>query len=102
MCLQKKVLDEYLGPRSPTLREIALDTGIQVTRVHRIMRGSAMRLDEYEIFRRKAQEREGGTKLQEMIAQIEECLSAEKIREIESLLERSLKIFSLTGQRVGP
>ncbi|MBH48888.1 MAG: hypothetical protein CME71_12040 [Halobacteriovorax sp.] len=51
MTLQERTLRQYMELRSqPCLREIAKETGIQQTRVFRILNGSKMRLDEWEIF----------------------------------------------------
>lgn len=52
MSLQARILGQYrqVFPRH-TLRETAQLTGIQLTRVFRLMNGAPMRLDEYELFR---------------------------------------------------
>ncbi len=51
MSLQNRVLSEYrqLYPQH-TLRETSLQTGIQLTRVFRLMNGAAMKLEEFESF----------------------------------------------------
>lgn len=97
MCLQQKVLNDYFGDgERPTIKEVSLDTGIQMTRVHRIMRGSVMRLSEYEIFRQRVRGRGPGiTRLQEIVSRIEDSFPEEKIYEIEAILERSLRLASL-------
>jgi len=52
MSLQKIVLEQFVKTyHQPTLREISSLTGIQITRVFRLMNGMTMKLDEYEIFR---------------------------------------------------
>tara|TARA_R110000868_G_scaffold153644_4_gene379137 strand:+ start:1130 stop:1447 length:318 start_codon:yes stop_codon:yes gene_type:complete len=51
MTLQERTLRQYMELRSqPCLREIAKETGIQQTRVFRILNGAMMKLDEWEIF----------------------------------------------------
>lgn len=51
MSLQNRILKEYRQhyPQH-TLREISHQTGIQLTRVFRLMNGSAMKLEEFESF----------------------------------------------------
>ena len=62
--LQRKILDDYMGLHgNPSLREMAQDTGIDVSRVHRLLRGWAMRLDEYEVLRRRIRRRPGLTRM---------------------------------------
>lgn len=51
MTLQKRTLRQYMELRqNPTLKAIADETGIELTRIFRIMNGTKMRLDEWEIF----------------------------------------------------
>lgn len=51
MTLQQRTLRQYMQLRNqPALREISTETGIQQTRVFRLLNGSRMRLDEWEIF----------------------------------------------------
>ena len=51
MTLQQRTLRQYMQLRNqPALREISNETGIQQTRVFRLLNGSRMRLDEWEIF----------------------------------------------------
>lgn len=48
--LQKQVLETFMVEfDKPTLKEISELTGIQVTRVFRIINGYSMKVDEYEI-----------------------------------------------------
>lgn len=51
MSLQSNILKEYrsLFP-SDTLREISEKSGIQLTRIFRLLNGSPMKLAEYEVF----------------------------------------------------
>ena len=100
MTLQEKILKEYLRAyENPTMAAISIDTGIQNTRVFRILKGSTMKLNEYEIFKqridRKTIQRPSTTRLQKMISEIQEKLSQKDISEIEGLLARILRIFSL-------
>ena len=53
MSLQNRVLNDYrLAYPNYSLRETAALTGIQLTRVFRLLNGSAMKLEEYERFSR--------------------------------------------------
>ena len=57
--MQKKILKEYCQLNGwPSLREVSDDTGIQRTRVFRIMHGEEMRLGEYQIFKSKVLRRQ--------------------------------------------
>ena len=99
MILQEKIIRDYLEfciDGTPTLRKIAHDTGINTTRVFRIMQGNRMRLDEYEVFKKKIERKKGTTKLQQIIVEIQDTFSAKDIHEIEDYLKRRLKIVSLT------
>ena len=100
MQLQEKILNAYQKAyEGPSLNAISIDTGIQVTRVFRIMKGSTMKLNEYEIFQhridKKLGQRPSATRLQKIVLEIQEKLSQKKVLEIEGLLARVLRIFSL-------
>ena len=45
--------------QEPTLKKIAADTGIQITRVFRLFNGSTMKLSEYQIFQHRVKEKNG-------------------------------------------
>ncbi len=52
MTVQKSLLDNYLKKYGrPTLKEISLMTGINATRVFRVLNGAKLKLDEYLIFK---------------------------------------------------
>jgi hypothetical protein len=97
MKLQKTILKQYmLLNQDPTLKKIANDTGIQQTRVFRILNGSTMKLSEYEIFHHQIKEVMGLSNSLETLAV--ECfskLSSESIKEIEILMTRKLAIWNL-------
>ncbi|RPJ74199.1 MAG: hypothetical protein EHM20_11005 [Alphaproteobacteria bacterium] len=97
MELQKRILGQYvLLNDGPTLKKIADDTGIQITRVFRLFNGSVMNLAEYQIFQAKVKEKMGLTHTLEAIAF--DCslkLSPEAIKEIESYLNRKMEIWKL-------
>jgi hypothetical protein len=97
MNLQKTILKQYmLLNQEPTLKRIATDTGIQQTRVFRLLNGSLMKLSEYEIFHKKVQEKMGLTNGLESLAQ--ECfknLKTESIKEIETFMHRKMAIWNI-------
>ena len=100
MRLQEKILNEYQNIYGgPSIKAISIDTGIQMTRVFRLLRGHEMKLNEYEIFKKKIEQKEKKkgqkTKLQEMILEIQEKFPEKQILELETILERFLKLFSL-------
>lgn len=97
MELQKIVLGQYvLLNDQPTLKAIAADTGIQITRVFRLFNGSAMNLSEYQIFQSKVKTKMGLTNTLEAIAF--ECslkLSPAAIKDIEVYINRKMEIWKL-------
>jgi hypothetical protein len=97
MELQKTILNQYmLLNQRPTLKKIAADTGIQLTRVFRLFNGSTMKLSEYQIFQRKVKEMMGLTDTLEEIAF--ECslkLSTEAVKDIEIFLKRKMEIWRI-------
>ncbi|MDO9183202.1 MAG: hypothetical protein Q7U04_12375 [Bacteriovorax sp.] len=97
MELQKTILKQYmLLNEEPTLKNIASDTGIQVTRVFRLFNGSTMKLCEYQVFQRKVKEKMGLTDTLEAMAF--DCslkLSTEAIRDIEAYLKRKMEIWKI-------
>lgn len=97
MELQKIVLSQYmLLNQNPTLKQIAKDTGIQITRVFRLFNGATMKLSEYQIFQQRVREKMGLTDALETIAL--DCslkLSPEAIKEIEVYLKRKIEIWKI-------
>ena len=97
MDIQKRILDQYVELyERPTFKEISRDTGIQVTRVFRLFNGSLMKLNEYEIFRKKVQEKMGFTESLEVMAR--ECslkLNTEATKELAVYLKRKIELWRL-------
>ncbi len=97
MDLQTTILNQYmLLNGKPTLKKISADTGIQLTRVFRILNGSTMKLSEYQIFNKKVKEKMGLTEGLEAIAL--ECslrLSPEAIKDLEVFLKRKIETWKL-------
>ena len=94
---QKTILEQYLClSDKPTLREISAETGIQMTRVFRLMNGSAMKLEEYEVFSNLVQKKMGLECALPALAQ--DCLkklSPEILKELESVMRRKLALWDL-------
>ncbi|TNF27758.1 MAG: hypothetical protein EP319_10620 [Deltaproteobacteria bacterium] len=89
---QKLVLEEYmrlLG--NPTFREMAADSGIQLTRLFRIMNGMEMRLKEYLILKKRVEELESSNDLQTLAFKCKASLSGRARKELEELMKRFLK-----------
>jgi hypothetical protein len=97
MELQKTILKQYLVlNQDPTLREISRITGIQQTRVFRLLNGSEMKLSEYEVFHQHVKEKLGAaSKLEVLAGKCSQNLSLESIREIENFMSRKLAIWNL-------
>ncbi len=95
MEFQKRVLGQYLElSNNPTLKVIAMDTGIQITRVFRILNGSEMRLKEFLAFNRAVEKRMGaGISLGNLALECMHTLSAEALCEIQADMERRLKLW---------
>jgi hypothetical protein len=97
MKLQEKILRQYLLINDePTLKDMAHDTGIQVTRVFRILNGSSMKLSEYEIIRKKVSEKLNlcGT-LEDLAFESSTKLPLHLIKEIEIFISRKLALWHL-------
>ncbi len=97
MDLQKNIIDQYLKiNQKPTLKFISQDTGIQLTRVFRILNGAKMHLEEFEIFYQRVQSVKSQSKsLDGLIFQCQMKLSEEALKELEESLAKKLWIWDL-------
>jgi hypothetical protein len=97
MELQMTILNQYmLLNGKPTLKKIAEDTGIQLTRVFRLFNGSTMKLSEYQIFNRKVKEKMGLTEgLEEIAFECSMRLSPAAIKDLEQYLKRKIETWKL-------
>lgn len=97
MELQKTILSQYmLLNQEPTLKNVAADTGIQITRVFRLFNGCTMKLSEYQIFQHKVKEKMGLTDtLEELAFDCSLKLSPEAIKDIEIYLRRKMEIWKI-------
>jgi hypothetical protein len=91
------ILNQYmLLNGKPTLKKIADDTGIQLTRVFRLFNGSTMKLSEYQIFNKKVKEKMGLTEgLEEIAFECSMRLSPEAIKDLEQYLKRKIETWKL-------
>ena len=100
MSLQVRILEQYrqVFPRH-TLREISHQTGIQLTRVFRLMNGSPMKLDEYENFRRVIEKDErvdlDHNAFNRCIGKARETFSEVELTKLTALIERHLQWHQL-------
>ena len=96
MSLQKLVTKRYMHlNNNPTLRNIAKDTGVQITRTFRILNGAPMKLSEYEIFNQRIREKMNSVGRLENL--VEECslkLTPIEIDELNAFLNKKLKLLN--------
>lgn len=89
---QKLVLDEYLEAYGkPSLREMSKDSGIQLTRLFRIMNGMEMRLEEYLILKKRIQAKMELGCLNDLAFKCEACLPLRAKKELDEMMKRLLK-----------
>jgi hypothetical protein len=87
MSLQIRIIEQYkkVYPNQ-TLREISLTTGIQLTRIFRILNGSAMKLSEFEKFQEALDSRSTlKTKEAYLIKKIKDVFMSFDEREIDKI-----------------
>ncbi len=102
MKLQEKILREFQQTfPNETLRNISELTGIQLTRVFRLMNGSAMKLDEYESFLAAIESQLPAAELQQgfdgAIYQARRKLPLRELQRIADFVERRLRWNELTS-----
>lgn len=96
MSLQIKTIQKYklLFPQE-TLREVSARTGIQITRVFRILNGKQMKLKEFEAFENaivsKIAEKKDFSYLNNLIDEVSALLSNEEIIKISNYVERKIQ-----------
>ena len=90
---QMEIIRQYMElNENPTMRWVAIDTGIQLTRVFRLINECQMKLEEYFIFRNKVIEKLNTDKgFQALAIECEDKLSVTSIAELSSLMKRALK-----------
>ena len=97
MSLQVWIIDKYIRSTGfKTLKEISKDTGIQLTRVFRILHGKDMKLKEFEIFQKKSFF--NLDKSLKIVSLANECafkLDEKNILEITKFMKRNIKVSDL-------
>lgn len=89
MTLQERTLRQYMDlRRNPTLKAIADETGIELTRIFRIMNGTKMRLDEWEIFHSIIVESDN--ELEKLTRDCLRELSIEQLGEVRAVMQKKL------------
>lgn len=89
---QSLILKEYMElTKYPSLREMSKDTGIQLTRLFRIINGMEMKLKEYLLLKRKIEEKAETRNLSHLAFKCESALPIRARNELEELMGRYLK-----------
>jgi hypothetical protein len=92
MNVQKELLENYLKKFSnPTLKEIAADTGLNISRVFRLLNGSKMRLSEYLIFKNLVDDAVADKTEEEFLSLIKRLNDSKMKNEIFAFVHRALK-----------
>ena len=98
MKIQESILRQYMRRTgNVTLKSISNDTGLQVTRIFRLLNGAEMKLNEYRVFYWKVQDLHDSKICLQNLA--EECalkLPSGPIKEIENIILKKLKLWNLT------
>lgn len=90
MNLQQRTLRQYMNMRNhPSLRQISAETGIQQTRVFRLLNGARMRLDEWEIFNRAISDEM--TDLEKLARDCISELSLDQLNELRTQMAKKLE-----------
>ena len=98
MSFQESVLRQYMRTSgNTTLRSMADDTGLQITRIFRLLNGAEMKLNEYQRFYGKIQDQYGSkNNLQSLVDECVFKLPISSIKEMENILLKKLKLWNLT------
>lgn len=96
MSLQNKIFEKYYAavPKL-TYRQISAETGIQITRVFRIVNGSKMRLEEYQAVEQAINRHTEPTEYFEFIELAKNCaelLSADALADLKHILIRKVAL----------
>ena len=97
MKFQESVLRQYMMVSgNHSMKKIAKDTGLQISRIFRLFNGLEMKLKEYHLFYRKIQEYQGVEKNLSHLMEL--CilrLPPDSVKELEKMLIRKLKLWGL-------
>lgn len=94
---QERVLKQYLELSGKmTLKQIASESGIQITRVFRLMNGCEMRLKEYLIIESLIQKKLGGhAQIKVDLTKSLNNLSPEGLSYLQEIIERKFLLWEL-------
>ena len=106
MNYQESILKRYKEtfPKH-TLKNISEETGIQMTRVFRLLNGAEMKLKEYEEFERILRESSLSKSRIYMLNQLQKCLdtiSNGDLAFLETEINHLLKVDQFTGEASAP
>lgn len=97
MNLQKETVNQFMKHFNfPTLREITKITGINTSRVYRILKGGEMKLSEFQTFCKKV-DRPLIPKNHSQQFPMISVLSSSALSDIEALIDEKLKLHRLTN-----
>lgn len=98
--VQDKLIDTYMGLLSKnTIREMAIDSGIQKTRLFRIMNGQEMKLSEYITLKNRISSLFGKiSPVEELAKECEKELSVNSISEISNYMQRRIRLAKLQSK----
>lgn len=98
MQAQTTILREFMNDfNHPSIKKTSELTGIQLTRVFRLLNGSQMKLSEYLIFNSLINQKKGqSTSLLELVNECSDNFSQIAMRDIENNLRRKLELWKLT------
>lgn len=97
MDLQKSIIEKFNKTfNDPPLRLIAKETGIQISRIFRIINGHPMKLDEYLKFKESVDAKLGIKKgITDLARECDQLLSVNALSEIRRLMKRKLQLKHL-------
>ena len=97
MQVQDSLMKKYNSLlKKSTIREIALDSGIQQTRIFRLLNGSEMKLSEYLIIKERVVKLSlQNTDLVELAIEGDSLLSTYGVEEMSKKISRKLRIAKL-------
>ena len=97
MCLQDTTLKIYKEKfPNDKLREISEKTGIQITRVFRILNGSEMKLKEFEAFQNVLKENLNQSEIIQLSKSCLQRLSVKRKKQIVAYMKNALRINALS------
>lgn len=102
MNLQREILDRYMAKhKKPTLKFISQQTGIQMTRVFRILNGATMSVPEYEVFYKLVyKNNEHIEDFKELACLCQRSLTKEAVSEIADLMKKKLWLVELNKLKI--